>query len=310
LIKSLENTHIRKWQSIANFISVDEYPILNCPYCGEEQLHFDPESVDIRPVTKDMADSICKKYRQAKAENKKPSVSLAELDDANNWVKLLGMGLIFVEAIAKQQDAINGLPHLMTGFLTCRACGGSVAASGMQVVAQATQNRPQITLIKIEHFIPTIPIIPLSNNVPEPIRAELLDAFKHFHFDPPSSASKLRRAIEQFCKDMKLGGKGLHQQISSLRKIQPELADYLEPLKLIGNEGTHASDVSEINLLHAFEVFQFVLEFYDRQARYKQTQANYKALMDKYGPKSEVPKLENKAAPAAKGNKQQAVVND
>lgn len=310
MIKSLENTHIGKWQRIANFISVDEYPVLNCPYCGEEQLYLDPESVDTRPVTKEMADSICKKYRQAKEENKKPSVSLDELGDTNSWVKLLGMGLIFVEVIAKQQDAINGLPHLMTGFLNCHACDGSVAASGMQVVAEATQNRPQKTLVKVEHFAPTIPIFPVSQHIPEPIKAELLDAFKHFHFDPPSSASKLRRAIEQFCNDMKVEGKGLHQQISSLRKIQPEIADYLEPLKLIGNEGTHSSDVSEINLLHAFEVFQFVLEFYDRQARYKQTQANYKALMDKYGSKIEKQKLQDKAVSAAKGSKQQAVAND
>ncbi|WP_019676059.1 DUF4145 domain-containing protein [Arsukibacterium perlucidum] len=309
MIKSLENTHIGKWQRIANFISVVEYPVLNCPYCGEEQLYFDPESIDTRPVTKDMADSICKKYRQAKEENKKPSVLLDELGDANGWAKLFGIGLVFAEVIVKQQDAINGLPHLMTGYLTCHACDGSVAASGMQVVAEATQSRRQTTLVKVEHFTPTLSIIPVSNNVPEPIKIELLDAFKHFHFDPPSSASKLRRAIEQFCKDMKLQGKGLHQQISSLRQIQPELADYLEPLKLIGNEGTHASDVSEIDLLHAFEVFQFVLEYYDRQARYKQTQANYKKLMDKYGPKQEVPKLENKAAPAVKGNKQQAVAN-
>ena len=307
MIKSLENTRIGKWQRIASFISIVDYPVLNCPYCGAEQLQFDLNSVGTRPVTKEMADSVCRKYRQAQQEFKTPTQLIGGLENANNWIKLLGVGMIFAETIIKQQDAINGRPHLMTGFLKCNDCNGSVAASGMQIIAEANHSRPKTTLVKVEHFTPTIPIVPFSQHVPEQVREELLDAFKHFHFDPPSSASKLRRAIEQFCKDMKADGRNLHQQICSLRVKQPEIADYLESLKLIGNEGTHASDVSEIDLLHAFEVFQFVLEIYDRQARFKETQANYEKLMEKYGVVPKVPKLENKAKPPATKARQEAI---
>ena len=35
-------------------------------------------------------------------------------------------------------------------------------------------------------------------------------------------------------------------------------------------------------MLHAFEIVQFVLEIYDRKARYKETQSNYEQLVSKF----------------------------
>lgn len=294
MILSLDDSRISKWQRIASFTALKNYPILNCPYCGEEQLQFDLSTIGAMPITKPMADSFNRTYRQAKQDLEKPSISLDSLKGAPGLIAIVGAGLIFLETMAKQNHALHGIPHLMAGFLKCLGCSGSVSASGMQIIPEGNQVNSESNLIKVEHFYPTIPIIPVSMNVPEPIRNELLDAFKHFHFDPPSSASKLRRAIEQYCIDKKAVGKNLHIQISYLKANNPEIADYLEPLKLLGNEGTHSSDVLEIDLLHAFEVFQFVLENYDRDARYVETKANYEQLMQKFAVKLDVPRLEGK----------------
>ena len=83
--------------------------------------------------------------------------------------------------------------------------------------------------------------------------------------------------------------------IKSLERTHPEEAKYLDALRLIGNEGTHGSDVAELDLLYAFQVFEFVLELYDRNARYNELNHVYDKLASKYEKKKQplkLPKLE------------------
>ena len=44
--------------------------------------------------------------------------------------------------------------------------------------------------IKVEYFSPPIPLFNISNNIPENIREEILQAFNHFHSDITSSGTK------------------------------------------------------------------------------------------------------------------------
>lgn len=276
--------NINTWKGIINFTSIDKYPLLPCPYCSQQQLALDTTSIQKRPIPEKLLAASSKKFKSIKAMKEvKADENFQRFREKDNlfFSILAGIGNVYQEMI----DPLNGEHYQFCGFFNCNACQQSVTCSGVYLQANKVTEKSvtQKPVIKVDHFSPTIPMIPVSIHVPEQINLELVDAFKHFHFDPLSSASKLRRAIEQFCIDFKVKGRNLHQKICSLKDRYPEEAEYLEALKLIGNEGTHDHDVSEIDLLHAFEIMQFVLDIYDRKARYKATQTNYEQLVSKYG---------------------------
>jgi hypothetical protein len=274
------------WKRISSFTALDSYPLLPCPHCNKVALQLDQDSIQLRAIKEHALLTASRKYRDEKQTKK---TSLQQRHEAIGksdgfWLPLLGViATTYLDVI----DPVNGNPSLFNGFFTCSDCGEYVTASGVLLEPKKWLNdsTPQAKQIKVEHFSPTVPIFPLSANTPKPIGEELFDAFKHFHFDPPSSASKLRRAIEKFCDDLQIedGHLNLNRKIQILAKIHPEEASYLEPLKLIGNEGTHGSDVSELDLLYAFQMFQFVLELYDRKARFDSLNDTYQKLADKVG---------------------------
>tara|TARA_R110000772_G_C13309004_1_gene439694 strand:- start:10539 stop:11423 length:885 start_codon:yes stop_codon:yes gene_type:complete len=275
--------NINLWKEIVSFTELKKYPQLPCPHCLDIKLTLDETSIQKRTISEEILKKNNRKFREQKNVNvQKNKNQIEQLSQGDGfWLKLLAVaGSTYMDLI----DPFNGKQFLFNSFFTCENCNASVTATGiyLQPLKLSEQAPEKSPMIKIDHFSPTIPMIEISKNVPSDIHTELNDAFKHFHFDPLSAASKLRRAIEQFCVDFQLKGKNLHQKICSLKEKYPEEAEYLEALKLIGNEGTHDHDVSEIDLLHAFEIVQFVLEIYDRKARYKETQSNYEQLVSKF----------------------------
>lgn len=272
------------WKRISSFTALDSYPLLPCPHCNGVSLQLDQESIQLRAIQEHALLTASRKYRDEKQTKQKSLQQRQEAIGKSDgfWLPLLGsIATTYLDFI----DPINGVSSLFNGFFTCADCGEYVTASGVLLEANKGVNNStqQVKLLKVEHFSPTVPIFPLSANTPQSIGEELFDAFKHFHFDPPSSASKLRRAIEKFCDDLKIEGGNLNRKVQNLAKTHPEEASYLEPLKLIGNEGTHGSDVAELDLLYAFQMFQFVLELYDRKARFDSLHDTYQKLADKVG---------------------------
>ncbi len=276
--------NIKLWKGITSFTKIDDYPSLPCPYCREVNLELDKSEIQLKPVSKELLtresriyqnENEIKQFKQIKADE-----TIQKMDGF--WLPLL---LTITANYSDYVDPINGETNFFNGFFNCSKCKNSASVSGVLLKANQGINDKKIPceMIKIEHISPTIQIFPISENVPKNISRELMDSFKHFHFDPLSSASKLRRAIEQFCDDQKIEGTNLNRKVQNLAKSYPEEAAYLEPLKLIGNEGTHGTNVNELDLLYAFQMFQFVLELYDRKARFIELQNAYEALAEKVG---------------------------
>ena len=294
MIKGIYTGNLQKWQRIVGFVKLDDYPSLPCPYCNEEQLCIDTESLQFRKLPEGTAAKTSRKYQSEKSISAEQAQSTSQqimASESNFFLKFLLAAGTYHQYTS---NPANGEPNLFCGFFSCQNCQQSVTASGLYMRSFSLDKKEKPPAIKVEHFSPTVPIVSVSTFTPDSIQVELNDAFKHFHFDPASSASKLRRAIESFCDDMQVKGKGLHQRICSLKEHYPEIAEYLEPLKLVGNEGTHAHDVTEIDLLHAFEIFKFVLEIYDRKARYIATRDNYEQLVHKFGSDKIQLAIENK----------------
>ncbi|MEM5545169.1 DUF4145 domain-containing protein [Pseudoalteromonas fuliginea] len=293
---------IELWKRISGFVDLGTYPELPCSNCNGLTLKLEKESIQIRAISEK---SLLKSSRKFRSEKEMRRVKLEESQEVLKekdgfWLPMLGA---LATALSDYNDPINGDTFLFNCFLICSHCGESTVASGVLLEPNNGLDKKvtKAKQIKIDHFSPTIPIFPLSINIPKALAEELLDAFKHFHFDPPSSASKLRRAIENFCLDMQVEGSNLNRMIQNLAKTRPEEASYLEPLKLVGNEGTHKSDVTELDLLYAFQMFQFVLELYDRNARFDELKDVYDKLAERYG-KDKLQLEHKQAVPEALNN--------
>ena len=122
----------------------------------------------------------------------------------------------------------------------------------------------------------------ISSIAPSSIQFELLGAFSYFHIDTNSSASKLRRAIDKFCSELGMKPNTLARQIKELETKYSTEADFLNTLRLVGNEGTHSDNVNEDDLLLAFDIVEEVLAIFPRLAKLERLKAPQAQLEDKF----------------------------
>lgn len=266
------------WEQIINFIPITDYPLLPCPYCKNESLEINEETISYRKATCNKT----QKLIQNKIEKKVESVGSI----ANQHI---GWGILLGALAALTHE--HRVPAKFIVFLSCSNCNGHVSATGTAQYSEDLSNQKNMKsqLIKVEYFSPPLPIFNLSSNVPSNIHQEVLQSFNHFHSDLSSSGAKLRRSIEKMCLELGFKEKNLHATISSMQKDFPTEAELLHSLKLIGNEATHKDSVNEEDLLDAFEVQDFVLGLFDRIKAKKEVEETSKRLMQKFEKKSDKP---------------------
>jgi hypothetical protein len=91
-------------------------------------------------------------------------------------------------------------------------------------------------------FLPELIMFELPLSLNDGVKRLLIKAFNHFWYDLDACANKIRQSLELIVDEK--GGKGdtLHRKIESLRReLSEQLTDTLLALKMIGNEGSHAS---------------------------------------------------------------------
>jgi hypothetical protein len=268
----------KTWETIIDFIPINEYPILPCPNCKEESLAFDPKSITYRIVKCDKTLSVIQSETMQKVDD------VVNIFERNKALGVLAGIVSFAMHDYKK-------PAKFVGFLSCSNCFMSVSATGTaHYIEQSNMQKKVLShLIKVEYFSPPIPIFNLSKNVPEKIYGEVLQSFNHFHADINSSGLKLRRAIEKMCTELGFQEKNLHASISAMEKQYPREAELLHTLKLIGNEATHADSVNEEDLIDAFEVQEVVLKVFDRLFDEKKVEEQKNRLLNKFNKKNVMP---------------------
>lgn len=242
------------WESIIDYISITNYPVLPCPYCKQDTLNIEIENVIYREVTCDKTACLIQQETLQKAKD------VRDVFEKNQWA-----GIFY--GILSVAEHKNKIPSKFIGFLSCSNCNGQVSATGTaQFITDTAVNtkEPLPHLIKIEYFSPPIPIFIVSDNVPKEIFSEILQAFNHFHSDLNSSGAKLRHAIEKMCAELGYKEKNLHATITAMAKDFPKEAKYLHSIKLLGNEASHAGGVEEKDLLNAFTVLEYVFGIFNR----------------------------------------------
>ncbi|ARD44446.1 DUF4145 domain-containing protein [Colwellia sp. PAMC 21821] len=287
-----------KWKSILGFVALDKYPNLPCPYCHQETLNIDESSLVSREVSE--------KYKQMASrhfnlENDKQKVKgiaqeklIGKMLESNSLLGVCGAIGYAIYQVAKPSYHFCKF----TAFMACASCNDNVAVTGLsQEHTKKTTNETQLpALYKVEQFSIPVPMFEISLEVPVSIQFELLGAFSYFHIDTNLSASKLRRGIEKYCSELGMKPNTLARQIKELETKYPIEANFLNTLRLVGNEGTHSDGVDEDDLLQAFNIVEEILAIFPRLAkleRLKEPQAHLEEKFDKKKARTETKTLEH-----------------
>ena len=174
----------------------------------------------------------------------------------NSFLKIAALILTVADGATYQ-------PSQFIAFFKCSMCNESVSATGL---AKIPKNDTSSRQIKVENFNPPVPLFPLSDTTPSSINEELLSSFNHFFSDTCSSGNRLRRAVEKLCLELGyIRGRHLYHNIEAMAEEYPQEARWLQSLRLVGNEATHADQVTEDDLLDSYKVFEVVLDIFRRK---------------------------------------------
>ncbi|PMN12908.1 hypothetical protein BCT39_08975 [Vibrio lentus] len=237
------------WSKFSKLQQLDSYPALPCPYCNSVNLEPDISSFSTRALSGHARKAYIDRFRDNDLLN-------LVKDEDNSFLKL---AVTFVTIASESGYG----PSQFIAFFKCNTCNESVSATGVAKIPIDKTN--QIRQIKVESFSPPIPLFPLNNTTPNSVNEELLSSFNHYFFDTCSAGSRLRRAIEKLCVELGFSHGNLHRRIQNMAKEFPQEARWLESLKLVGNEATHADRVSEDDLLNSYKVFEVVLDIFRRK---------------------------------------------
>ncbi len=179
--------HRETLEQIIDFENINTYPKLPCPYCNQNSLYIDENSINYRIDEYNDVTKIIKKERKENFE------LVGDIYKENNFFGVFaGLAIGTLTIMEKAAKFIS--------FFTCKNCNKQVSATGtMKLNREEDINSASI---KVEYFSPPIPLFNLSSNIPEDIREELIQSFNHFHSDISSSGSKLRRAVEKMCANL------------------------------------------------------------------------------------------------------------
>lgn len=175
-----------------------------------------------------------------------------------------------------------------TCLLTCsnRDCGEVVALSG-RTYHEEDHDWEQQTMHWSRTFgpralTPAPPIFAIPQECPEAIGNELRTAFGLYWSDAPSSANRLRVAVEILLNDQKIPktvvnkkskreSLSLHARIEKFRAKDAASAEYLLAIKWLGNAGSHSGldSIEDEDLLGGFELIEHLIEriYVRREAR-------------------------------------------
>ncbi len=132
-------------------------------------------------------------------------------------------------------------PHLV-----CPVCGEGGLAVDQVDWDYGGANLNLWEMLTVRTILPPIPVLDLSDDVPESVRAAALRAAALIWLDPLAFAGALRTAVEYLMDEHRIlvrppGAKqvGLHDRLENFEKVQPQAGKLLLAAKWIGNTGAH-----------------------------------------------------------------------
>lgn len=237
------------WGDVSKLHILESYPALPCPYCKSMNLKLDIDSFTARKLSLQARKAYEEQFKDHEL------IDFANKTD-NSILKTVAFAIKVAEGTMYQ-------PSQFIAFFKCSMCKENVSSTGL---AKIPNNDTSVRQIKVESFNPPLPLFPLTDTTPNSINEELLSSFNHFFSDTCSSGNRLRRAVEKLCIELGYTQKrNLYENIEAMADEFPQEARWLQSLRLVGNEATHADKITEDDLLDSYKVFEVVLDIFRRK---------------------------------------------
>lgn len=161
--------------------------------------------------------------------------------------------------------------YSFTAWSVCsnQNCGERFALAGTGGVEECygeDGDSEYIDVFQLGHCRPTLHMISVSGNCPAAVREALDAAYALYWIDRPSTAGRIRVAVERLLDHLGIPNKGakggylsLDDRIEAFTKGDATYGAQLMALKWLGNVGAHTIDVNIDDLLAAFEVMEHIL---------------------------------------------------
>ena len=161
-------------------------------------------------------------------------------------------------------------------------CRESISVVGMVRMADQDENGMPTPGCSPIFFMPPLHILPIPRACPEAVADELTAAFGLFWCDLPGAMNHLRKSVELILDRLRIprqrlvtsGGRNrrrflpLHDRIQRFRNNNPDLADRLEAVKWLGNEGSHGDQITTNDFFNALDLVEdFINEHFERRGR-------------------------------------------
>lgn len=264
--------HLSKeaWLSIATQEQAkNNLPVLPCPSCSKHALFIREDSIRL--------------VRKAKQE----------VPEFSELTKQAELRLTDAISIVAQSIAIALTENFrFTANFACRNCGESVCSLGD---ANTIGTERKLHYIRFKSFLPDLQIFELKQSYPKSVTIELSKSFAAFLRDSTGAGSRIRTAVERLLDELNVskhritasgqpkldrGGKPLNlslgERLKQLEQVDKYSATVLGGLKDLGNQATHGSELSYVDLLEAYDLIHHVLEelYIDRAKRHNKLQAS------------------------------------
>lgn len=190
------------------------------------------------------------------------------------------------EASKKLRSDDDFYPEDMYGnfaaISTCQNCKDKVYIVGgygvEEMFLEDDEGRPQSAftdVYMIKYMIPAFQILKLPKHCPESVQPLIDEAAEVFFVSPDLCANRIRTSIDALLTDQKVprfrtkSGKrrrlSVHERIELFKGTNTEVAELLEAVKWIGNEGSHQSILNFADLIDGLEIYGLALKMlYDK----------------------------------------------
>lgn len=259
------------WKKSFGALDPQLLPNWPCPSCGKSQVALDNKTLI---------------YRRNKVQYHSDDFKKEDFGERS----FLGIVLAFASAYEKLQF----VQYKFVGFLNCKNCGESIGFGGRAEIPRETANRPTYLSTRLypEYFSPPLPFFTLDARYPASVRQNFVRSFGLAFNDAASAANAIRQGVETLLDEMSVpklderkGRLSLFDRINKLGETNAEVAELLDGIRFLGNEGSHTGKVVREDLIRAFEVIDHVLDetFIRSEARKKVLESS-KGLAKTYKP--------------------------
>ena len=164
--------------------------------------------------------------------------------------------------------------YLVSAHLKCEECGEVVVAvyERSEDVRHTDEDGNEISMWKslLFHSAPHIIKVPASCS--PSFKKHLIKSFGLFWYDEASCGNKIRVALETLLEDfgiLSIDSNGkfvtLGKRLEQFAQVKPELKEFLNAIRLIGNSASHDDKLTKEDLLDAYDLIEHSLELLYRE---------------------------------------------